>query len=251
MGRSVYGEAGAGAVDEVAVSSASAAVGMVSEGDGRPCILLLSRRRTLRRALLPALRERYGVACAGTRREARAALHAHSPALVLADVVSLRFDLARFLEGARRDLPDLLCFLLLPDGADVKSLPHAEGTLRRPFTAAQVVRRLERLLSRQSGDVLEWRGLKLEVGGRRLIWGTAQAVLTPKQTALARIFLREPETLLTRARLMREVWGTDYLGNTRTLDVHIHWLRKALAKLGGAFAVETVRGKGYRLVARE
>ncbi len=223
----------------------------VSEGDGRPCILLLSRRRTLRRALLPALQERYGVTCAGTRREALAALHAHPPVLVLVDVASLRFDLARFLEDARRDLPDLLCFLLLPDGADVGSFPHADVVLRQPFTVAQVVRRLERFLSRQSGDVLEWHGLKLDVGGRRLIWGTAQAVLTPKQTALAQAFLREPERLLTRARLMREVWGTDYLGDTRTLDVHIHWLRKALAKLGGTFAVETVRGKGYRLVARE
>jgi DNA-binding response OmpR family regulator len=48
---------------------------------------------------------------------------------------------------------------------------------------------------------------------------------------------------------MEEVWGTQYLGDRRTLHVHIHWLRNALEELEVPFHIETVRGKGYRLVS--
>ena len=81
-----------------------------------------------------------------------------------------------------------------------------------------------------------------------LIWDTRQIPLTPKQAALTLAFLRTPEVTLSRARLMQDVWGTDYLGDTRTLDVHIHWLRKSLKQLQAPFMLETLRGKGYQLI---
>jgi DNA-binding response OmpR family regulator len=48
---------------------------------------------------------------------------------------------------------------------------------------------------------------------------------------------------------MKWVWGTEYMGDTRTLDVHIHWLRKSISQLGAPFAIETERGVGYKLIA--
>ena len=80
------------------------------------------------------------------------------------------------------------------------------------------------------------------------MWHTRQIPLTPKQAALTLAFLRSPEETLSRARLMQEVWGTDYLGDTRTLDVHIHWLRKSLKQLQSPFVIKTLRGQGYQLV---
>jgi len=55
--------------------------------------------------------------------------------------------------------------------------------------------------------------------------------------------------MLSRSLLMQKVWGTSYLGDTRTLDVHIHWLRSALATLDAPFQVRTHRGVGYSLVS--
>jgi DNA-binding response OmpR family regulator len=75
-----------------------------------------------------------------------------------------------------------------------------------------------------------------------------EVFITPKQSELAEQFLERPNELLTYAYLMKEVWGTQYLGDTRTLHVHIHWLRSALEDLDVPFHIETVRGEGYRLI---
>jgi DNA-binding response OmpR family regulator len=72
--------------------------------------------------------------------------------------------------------------------------------------------------------------------------------LTPKLTALLKIFLRHPGEVLEREHLFREIWETNYVGDLRTLDTHISWLRQKLEidpKNPGY--IKTVRGIGYRL----
>jgi DNA-binding response OmpR family regulator len=80
----------------------------------------------------------------------------------------------------------------------------------------------------------------LDVGGERTI-------LTPKQFKLLRLFMSRPGETLTRKQLMKEVWDTDYTGDTRTLDVHIHWVREKLGDVPGKPKyLQTVRKVGYR-----
>ena len=77
--------------------------------------------------------------------------------------------------------------------------------------------------------------------------GQQQHRLTPRQTALLAVFMRNPGRVLTRARLMREVWDTDFVDDTRTLEVHVHWLRKAIEKdPSHPVYLVTVRRLGYR-----
>jgi DNA-binding response OmpR family regulator len=72
--------------------------------------------------------------------------------------------------------------------------------------------------------------------------------LTPKQTKLLEVFLHNPGRLMTRPVLIRQVWHTDYTGDTRTLDVHMSWLRQAIEPVPRAPTyLKTVRGMGYRL----
>ena len=80
------------------------------------------------------------------------------------------------------------------------------------------------------------------------MWDVRQVALTPKQVALMQAFLRAPLKLISRVQLMQDVWGTDYMGDTRTLDVHIHGVRKLLKRLQVPFVLETERGQGYRLI---
>jgi DNA-binding response OmpR family regulator len=77
--------------------------------------------------------------------------------------------------------------------------------------------------------------------------------LTPKQAVLLEVFLRHPGEILTRAFLMKQVWDTEYMGDTRTLDVHIHWVRKAIeVDYKSPVYLRTVRRIGYRFeVPRE
>ena len=212
-------------------------------------ILLLVRNRTLETELLTGLRQHYAVDLMQSRRAAMAALTDQVVDLILIDVPSIRFDLARFCEDVLKHWPDKSFFFLLSKGMRLDQMPRAQGYVRHPFTLAQLLRRLARTLPVTQGKIVAWRDLRLDVDQYFLMWDTRQIPMTPKQTALLEAFLRAPGTILTRAQLMQDVWGTDFIGDTRTLDVHIHWLRKSLAQLQAPFVILTERGKGYRLGA--
>ncbi len=82
---------------------------------------------------------------------------------------------------------------------------------------------------------------------RTLVAHGNETQLTPKQALLVETFLRHPRETLARKRLMEAVWDTEYMGDTRTLDVHIRWIRKAMEVGGNPRYLMTVRGVGYRL----
>ena len=90
-------------------------------------------------------------------------------------------------------------------------------------------------------------GLSLNVAERSLTRGGKRIHMTPKMSALLQVFMANRGKVLTRRFLMERVWETSYMGDTRTLDVHIHMLRKALGD-GSRKPVylRTVRGLGYR-----
>jgi DNA-binding response OmpR family regulator len=78
--------------------------------------------------------------------------------------------------------------------------------------------------------------------------GKKEARLTPKQAKLLELFIQNHGRMLTRKQLIRDVWLTDYTGDTRTLDVHMSWLRKAVeADPKRPKFLKTIRGLGYRL----
>jgi two-component system, OmpR family, response regulator RegX3 len=214
----------------------------------RHTILFLTRYRSLEQQLLPGLSAQYTVSVVTTRREAVATLNTQPVDLVLVDVPTLRFDLGRFWEDARTRNPDIRFFLLLEKGTRLDQVPRSHGYLRHTFSLSQLLRRLARVLPTHQGEVVAWRGLRLDIQGHFLMWKTRQVALTPKQVALVQAFLRTPATLISRAQLMQDVWGTNYLGDTRTLDVHIHGMRTLLKRLQAPFVLETERGKGYCLV---
>lgn len=215
----------------------------------RQSVLFVVAHRTLERRIRPRLEQHYYVQVAQLRREALQRIEDDPPDVVIVDVPSIRFDIERFFE-AFDDLPILIYrFLLLGKGMRLDQLPSTNGYLRHPFTARQLIRRLHRVIPEGPRNTVEWRGLCLDIENRVLIWRDQQIPLTPKQSSLARVFLESPRKIISRERLMREVWGTEYMGDTRTLDVHIHWLRKALVQAHAPFALETERGVGYRMVA--
>ena len=211
-------------------------------------ILFLVRNRTLENELVTGLRQHYAVHLTESRRAAIAVMTEHVIDLVLIDTPSIRFDLARFCGDVLQQWPDMPLFFILSKGTRLDQLPHTRGYVRHPFTLAQLLYRLTRTLPVTRGRTVSWCDLRLDVDQCFLMWDARQSPLTPKQTTLFEAFFRSPETLLTRAQLMQDVWGTAYIGDTRTLDVHIHWLRKSLVQLQAPFALVTERGKGYRLV---
>ena len=211
-------------------------------------ILFLVGSHTVETELTPSLLKHYTVTAARSRRVAVQCLDADQVNLILLHIPSLRFDLTRFCDDTHGRCPDIPFFFLLDKGMRLDQFPHTDGYLRQPFTARQLLQRLARVLPEHLGEIVAWQELQLDTEGYRLIWNAKQAPLTAKQATLMLAFLKAPEEILSRARLMQDVWGTDYLGDTRTLDVHIHWLRQSLQQLQAPFELKTIRDKGYCLI---
>ena len=94
-------------------------------------------------------------------------------------------------------------------------------------------------------DVMLPGGLVLDEESRTVTADVESVALTYKEFELLRLFLSHPGTAFSRDQLMADVWGTDYCGETRTVDMHIRTLRQKLGAYGEK--IETVRGVGYRM----
>lgn len=99
----------------------------------------------------------------------------------------------------------------------------------------------------QAPQALTVDGLRLNLATRELQNGHGVIQLTPKECHLLATFMRHPNQVLSHKFLMREVWDTDYVGDTRTLQVHVSWLRRKIEEdPRRPIRLRTVRGVGYR-----
>ncbi len=125
----------------------------------------------------------------------------------------------------------------------------ADDYLVKPFGMMEMVSRVKAVLRRcaPSGQVLRLGGLEMNPREHTVTAGGARVELTYKEYEILRLFLSEPGTVFTRDRLFIEVWGENYIGETRTVDMHIRTLRQKLGEYGGW--IRTVRNVGYRMEA--
>lgn len=132
----------------------------------------------------------------------------------------------------------------------------ADDYLTKPFDFDELLARIAAVARRSEGEALRATVGDVHLDGRRraLVRGEAEASLTGREFALASAFFARPGDVLTRAELMRRVWGDDFDGEPNVVDVYVGYLRRKLSALEeegpGAPRLQTVRGLGWRL-ARE
>ena len=131
----------------------------------------------------------------------------------------------------------------------------ADDYLVKPFGMMEMVSRVRAVLRRSGGGQSAKEGARLSLGPLSLDTEShtvsvdgRPVTLTLKEFELLRTLLARPGVVFTRDRLLSEVWGTDYDGETRTVDVHIRTLRQKLGEAGAL--IGTVRGVGYRMEAQ-
>lgn len=125
----------------------------------------------------------------------------------------------------------------------------ADDYLTKPFGMMEMVSRVKAVLRRsrpkEEKTILRLNGLELNTEEHIVFADGKRIALTLKEYELLRLFMENPGRVFTRERLLQSVWGADYVGETRTVDVHIGTLRAKLGVCGNL--IETVRGVGYRM----
>jgi DNA-binding response OmpR family regulator len=180
--------------------------------------------------------------------EAIAAAKNDTPDVFVLDAASMRTSGTRMCRKLYDRFSDTPIIHVAPEGSDPNLDAGANATLIQPFTPRKLLNRVARWLPPDEGETVVNGPIKLNKSQRRVLCGERDARLTPKLVKLLELFLDNPGRLLTRKTIMREVWETDYTGDTRTLDVHMSWLRHAIeADPDQPKLLQTVRGKGYRL----
>jgi len=146
--------------------------------------------------------------------------------------------------------PNLHLILLVAEDASVdEECEELTGgnVLQLPFTPRKVTNRVTKLLSCRTGNVLTAGELTLNLQARCVSRGDSVRRLTPRQAKLLEAFMRHTGQTLTRKFLMETVWETNYMGDTRTLDVHVRWIRERIEEYPSSPKyLRTVRGIGYR-----
>jgi DNA-binding response OmpR family regulator len=208
-------------------------------------LLLIGRSRGKRSARTKALEKRYRLLCATTGAKAAALANGQRPDIVILDAISLRTPGDRICQSLRAALGDVPIIHIHPGPKERVNSP-ADVVLLEPFTQRKLTNHIERLLKLADDEIITCGPFMFNVARRTLSVDGHETQLTPKQAILLELFMRAPGEVLDRKSIMEKVWQTDYMGDTRTLDVHIRWIRQAIElDPGNPRYLKTVRGVGY------
>ena len=200
-------------------------------------------------------KEGFRVATAYDGEEALAAHARHDPDLVVLDVMLPKIDGFEVCREIRRrgDTPILMLTARTDDVDAIVGLElGADDYVTKPFNPRALVARVKAILRRtdattRGGRPIVVGALRIDPRRREAAVGDRRLELRAREFDLLAALARDPGVVLTRDGLLEDVWGTDFPGETRTVDVHVAEVRKKLADDGPP--IETVRGVGYRLVA--
>jgi DNA-binding response OmpR family regulator len=179
--------------------------------------------------------------------QAVAKLKPINPSLVVINAASLRSTGIRICLSVRKKDARLPIILILEKEKPVdKSL--ADAVLALPFTAQKLVNRVKALLPGDGNNVVSTGPIRLDIENRRVKSLGKSTKLTPRMITLLQILMDKHGEVVEREALFKKVWETNYTGDTRTLDVHISWLRQAIElDPDNPKFLKTIRGVGYRL----
>lgn len=179
------------------------------------------------------------------------ALSRKVPDLILLDIMLPGMDGMELLRLLRKksQVPVILATAKGTEYDKVTGLDAgADDYLVKPFSMIEMVSRVRAVLRRtapKQAPTLTYGGLTMNTAEHTVRLDGIPVELTLKEYELLRLFLEHPGRVFTREQLLEQIWGTEFIGESRTVDVHIGTLRNKLGSLGSA--IRTVRGVGYRL----
>lgn len=187
------------------------------------------------------------------------ALSVRKPELVILDIMLPGEDGISILKKLRlrADSKDIPIIMATAKGTEYDKVigldMGADDYLVKPFGMMEMVSRIKAVLRRCSAGKKEYAlkvgNLEMNLSEHTISIQGERIQLTLKEYELLRLFMENPGQVFTRDKLLSSIWGLDYIGETRTVDVHIGTLRTKLGNCGDY--IETVRGVGYRMEVKE
>lgn len=198
---------------------------------------------------VPDLRKKdFTVEIVSTGKAAHEYLSENKYDLVILNAASFRTSGKRICQGIRDDWEKLPILMIANPDKPVTKDVGVDVLLELPFTIRKLVNRINPLLPHSSDDVMRAGPIRLDVERRIVRCLEKESHLTPRLTSLLKYFLEHPNEVLEREALFRRIWNTEYTGDTRTLDVHISWIRQAIEPdPRKPHYLITIRSVGYRL----
>jgi two-component system, OmpR family, alkaline phosphatase synthesis response regulator PhoP len=221
-------------------------------------LLLVEDDPTLRRALSFNLtREGYEVAAAADGEAALEAARSDRLDLILLDVMLPGMSGIEVLRTLRREGVTTPVIVLSAKGDEIDRVVGlkvgADDYVTKPFSRPELLARIEAVLRRQrrepdepeAREELRYGPIRIDVSRREVTVDGQPIHLTTKEFDLLAHMAAAPGRIFTRDQLLARIWGYDYVGDGRTVDVHVSWLRGKLRGTAGHNHFRTVRGVGY------
>lgn len=198
----------------------------------------------------------YQVGEAESGEEALSMIKAFEPEVLVLDLMLPGISGLEVCQKVRVIMPETLVIMLTARGQDTDKILGlelgADDYMVKPFNPFELIARIKAALRRKyefkgSKQVLNCRELSLDITSNKLFKNNLEIELTPTEFALLKVFMENPEKALKRNELLNAVWGEDYFGDTKTLDVHIRRLREKIeANPSQPDYIKTIWGSGYR-----
>jgi two-component system alkaline phosphatase synthesis response regulator PhoP len=222
----------------------------------KPKILVIDDEQSIRKLVSAYLRpEGYEVYTASDGTSGLKAARAYKPDLVVLDIMLPGMDGIELLSQLRRE-SDVYVIMLTAKAEETDKIVGlsvgADDYVTKPFSPRELVARIKAALRRQYSsssprdrNVLVFRHVRIDTGSRQVWVDDREIELTAIEFDLLKTLAEHRGMVLSREQLLEKVWGHDFFGEIRVVDVHLGHIR---GKLGGEGYIVTVRGVGYRFI---
>ncbi len=190
----------------------------------------------------------FDVVSAQNGSEAVSQLKQTNPSLVIVNAPSMRSTGIRICSSIRKKDSKVPIILIVENDQKSVDKELADSILALPFTVQKLVNRIKALMPGDGDNIVSVGPIRLDLENRRVRSLDKNTKLTPRLITLLQILMDKHGEVVEREALFKKVWETNYTGDTRTLDVHISWLRRAIElDPDNPKFLKTIRGVGYRL----
>ncbi|MCX7839894.1 MAG: response regulator transcription factor [Anaerolineae bacterium] len=194
-------------------------------------------------------KKEYTILAAHSGRQALKQVQAHHPDAIVVDTTSPRLNCKNLCRKLKNTGTPII--LITPPNAKLDGVLSFAEIVTKPTVFKRLAARVKSAIEERPPRVITVGKFTLDLEKRRLTRGNKTFSLTPKEFLLLKTLMEQANQVVTRKTLMRQVWDTDYMGDTRTLDVHIRWLREKVEDDPSAPCyLLTERGKGYKFIVK-